>query len=168
MLATELGYVLSTGERGSLRSLYKDKPLVLVFLRHLGCLFCREHVAALREQRDWNVAFVTMASVEETAKFREQMASPHLFIADSTQDLYHAFGLGRGNFGQMFNLHTLRRGLEATRAGHKSSRPVGDPWVLGGTFIIGTDGELAWSQLSHDASDNATVVQIAEHLALAH
>src|SRR6476661_7303672 len=42
----------SRGQTHRLGDLWRDQPVVLVFLRHFGCLHCREHVAQLRDQRD--------------------------------------------------------------------------------------------------------------------
>lgn len=159
MLAPELGYVLHTGERGPLSRLYSEQPLVLVFLRHLGCVFCREHVATLNRST-LNIALVVMASPTAANAFREEMQSPHPFLCDESHELYDAFGLKRGNLTQLFNLHTIRRGMEATRAGHRVGKPVGDPWVLGGTFVVSTDGKIVFSKPAHDASDNATEAEI--------
>ena len=42
----------ATGTKHRLGDLWDDKPIVLVFLRHFGCLHCREHAAQLRERYD--------------------------------------------------------------------------------------------------------------------
>lgn len=161
MLAPDLGYVSHTGERGALRSLYADGPLAMVFLRHLGCVFCREQVAMLHDYQASRLVFVVMASPKETAQFRQEMNSPHTFLCDEAQELYRAFGLKRGGVGQMFNLKTFKRGMEATRAGHRVGRPVGDPWVLGGAFLVSQGGEVTFRKPAHDASENVTASELA-------
>ena len=35
-----------------LGDLWADRPVVLVFLRHFGCLHCREHAVELRDRYD--------------------------------------------------------------------------------------------------------------------
>jgi peroxiredoxin len=146
---------LHTGEAVELGTLYAKQPLALVFLRHFGCIFCREQIAQLRNFSDENVVFVGMGNIEETAAFRLKMESPQTYISDPNKSLYEEFGLRRGSFAQMFNTSTFRRGFDAMRAGTSiGGRPVGDPMMLAGVFVIDTSGEIIHSHFSRDASDN--------------
>lgn len=145
---------LHTGESVDLESLHQDRPLALVFLRHFGCLFCREQLSQLRPYADENIVFVSMSKVQEAAEFRDKMEIQSTFVSDPLKTLYEQFGLKRGSFAQMFSTTTFKRGFQATVSGHLSGVPVGDPWMLAGTFVIGTDGEILFSHFSRDASDN--------------
>lgn len=145
---------LSDGSVVELRKFYSEKPLLLVFLRHFGCIFCREQVAELREYPDLNVVFVTMGTVQEAADFKERTESPHPFVSDPNKTLYAAFTLPKGNFGRLFTPQTIRRGFQAGIAGHRQGRPVGDPWQLAGSFLIGTDGKVLKEHRSKDVADN--------------
>src|ERR1044071_4694084 len=131
MRAPEQEVVLSTGESLPLAELYREKPAMLVFVRHLGCGFCKEQVAQLRELEQANVVFVSMGPPEEAAQFKEKMGSPHQFISDPKRELYKAFGLAIGTFSQMLNPNTLIRSLGAMTHGHTHSRPRSDPKQLG-------------------------------------
>src|SRR6478672_13399694 len=42
----------ATGTKHRLGDLWDDKPVVLVFLRHFGCLNCRDHAMQLRDRYD--------------------------------------------------------------------------------------------------------------------
>jgi hypothetical protein len=147
-----------------LSSFYEAKPLVLVFLRHFGCIFCREQVAVLRDRPDLNVAFVTMGTVPQAEQFKQMMESPHAFISDPNKTLYAAFGLVRGSFTQMFSPSTFKRGFEATRAGHKVGRPIGDPWQLAGAFLIDQSGLVMAEHRSRDAGDNLNAADVEKWL----
>lgn len=164
MKAPTIDVTLSTGEVVPLSRLYAEKPLVLVFLRHFGCTFCREHVAELRVLSQHNVVFVGMGTVEQTREFKERMRSPHLFIADPERKLYQAFGLGKGSGKQMFNPRVFARGFGATLRGHWVGLPIGDPWQMPGVFLIDTRGEVVWEYRSVDASDNPSPETIARAL----
>jgi hypothetical protein len=155
---------LHSGESVELESLYRDRPLALVFLRHFGCIFCREQITQLRGFPNENVVLVAMGKVQETSDFREKMESPQLFISDPNKSLHELFGLRRGSFTQMFNPTTFKRGFAASKMGNKVGSPVGDPWMLAGTFIIQCNGELSFSHYSRDASDNLTGETIIELL----
>jgi peroxiredoxin len=164
VLAPLVVVTLHTGETVELSSLCQDKPLALVFLRHFGCLFCREQISQLRPFPDANVVLVAMAKVEETAEFRERMESPQLYISDPNKALHDLFGLRRGSFTQMLNANTFKRGVAAARAGFRNGLPKGDPWMLAGTFVIQPSGQISFTHLSRDASDNLTGETIVELL----
>lgn len=160
MVAPNVEVLLHTGERVPLSRLYEERPLVLVFLRHCGCLFAKQQVAELRFHPHLNIAFVTMGTLEQTQSFRERSKSPHPMIADPGRALYQAFGLGRGEGKQVFNIRTFARGFGATLRGHWVGKPVGDPWQMPGVFLIGRGGEIEWEYRSVDAADNVTAEQI--------
>lgn len=164
MRVPETSVVLEDGSTSPLSDLYRAQPLVLVFLRHSGCVFCRYHVAQLRTCADLNLYFVCMQTPAEATEFKEQMRSPHRFICDPDRVLYEALGLQRGGFTQVFNIRTFRRGVEAMRHGHLNKKPTADPWQLAGTFIVDTDGEIVWSRQAKDAADVATAAEIRERL----
>lgn len=152
---------LHTGESVELSSFYQKGPLALVFLRHFNCIFCREQISGLREFPEENIVFVSLGKTEEAAAFREKMESPQTYISDPNKVLYEQFGLKRGSFAQMFNATTFRRGFAAMKEGHRTgATPVGDPWMLAGTFIIQPSGEVSFSHYSRDASDNLTAETI--------
>lgn len=155
---------LNDGTSRDLAELYKERPVALVFLRHFGCIFCREQIAQLRSYPEANIVFVSMAKVEETNNFREKMEAPQLMISDPLKTVYEQFGLKRGSFSQMFNSTTFKRGFEAMSGGNRVGAPVGDPWMLAGTFIINTKGEVVFSHFSRDASDNLSGEMIVQKL----
>ncbi|MFN3730413.1 MAG: SelL-related redox protein [Fimbriimonadaceae bacterium] len=156
MQAPEMVVTLDDGSRTPLGTLYRDVPLALVFLRHLGCVFCREQVAMLRGATDLNLVFVTMSSAGEAADFRERLYAPQRFIADPDGALYGYFGLERGGISQLASPRVMLRGAAATLAGHGFSRPPTDPRQLPGAVIIDSTGEIAWIHRAKDAADNVT------------
>ena len=101
MKAPEIDVTLSTGEVKPLRSLYEQERLALVFLRHFGCTFCREHVRELRRLPELNIAFVTLGTPEQAEDFRLNMGSPHVFISDPEKKLHGMFNLERGGLTQI-------------------------------------------------------------------
>lgn len=136
----------------ALAELYREAPLMLVFLRHLGCIFCREQVAGLRGM-DWNLAFVCMADPAAAERFRHEMGSPHRFLCDPDASLYRAFGLGRGSWGQLLSGQVLVSGWRAFRAGHSAGKPVGDIRQMSGAFLVGQDGQVRWAHASTTSAD---------------
>jgi hypothetical protein len=155
MRVPEFGVLRHDGAHVPLYGLAASGPVALVFLRHLGCLFCREQVATLRDALpEANVAFVAMAEPRRAARFRTWMRSPHVFLCDPERQVYEAFGLQRGTFRQHFAPGVVGRGVAALRAGHRIGRPVEDLWQLGGTFVMDAEGCVTAAFPAVDAGDH--------------
>ncbi|RYG25470.1 redoxin domain-containing protein [bacterium] len=155
MRVPESCVLMHDGEVVPLYSLAKGKRVALVFLRHLGCIFCREQVATLRDTMpEANIVFVTMAGPRLAARFRTWIRSPHPFVCDADRELYHAFGLERGSFAQVFAPNVAARGLAALRKGHRPGRLTEDPWQLGGSFVMDDQGCVSASFPASDAGDH--------------
>lgn len=164
MKAPEVDVQLSTGETVPLRSLYEKERMVLIFLRHLGCVFCKEHVAQLRHHADLNIVFVTLGNVEQTEAFRKKMRSPHRFICDPEKKLHALFNLNRGGLAEFLNPHIVVRAVAAALKGHFNGLPQGDATQMPGVFLIEQDGTVEWEQRAKDIADNPTAKEIRTRL----
>ncbi|MFT5079549.1 MAG: hypothetical protein ACI84E_000189 [Planctomycetota bacterium] len=71
-------------------------------------------------------------------------------VSDPNQELYPAFGLGRGRIGQLFGPRALWAGLKARRFG--VGKPVGDPLVMSGWFLV-KDGRVIWNHIHAHAGE---------------
>ncbi len=155
---------LHTGETKDLSDFYKDGSLVLVFLRHLGCIFCREQIAELRPHTDLNIVLVSMAKAQEAEDFREKMEIPQPVISDPNKLLYEAFGLRRGSFSQIVSPTIMRKGIGTFNKGNRPGMMKHDPWMLAGVFRVDPDGEVSFTHYSSDISDNMSGDEIARLL----
>lgn len=164
MKAPEINVVTDDGRTLPLAEFYQTQELALVFLRHLGCIFCRQQVAQLRVHSSLNIAFVCMADVEKAAEFKQKMRTPHTFIADPNREVYQAFGLGKGESKQVFNPKVFAKGMGAILAGHFVGQPVGDVWQMPGIFVINPQGEIIWEYKSVDIADNPNADQLIRQL----
>lgn len=143
MRVPEFGVLRYDGGLVPLYSLAEERPVALVFLRHLGCVFCREQVGTLRDALpEENIVFVTMSEPALTTRFRRWMRSPHLFLCDPERRLYGAFGVGRSAAGKFFNANVVRRALDAYRKGYRNALSFDDPLQLGGTYVIDRAGNV--------------------------
>jgi peroxiredoxin len=142
-------------------------PCLVVFLRHVGCLFCREALADLARMRDEiercgsRIVLVHMSADETAAAFfaRYDLADVPR-ISDPEQRLYNAFELGRGSVLQLFGLRTWRRGYAALREGHRIGRPEGDPLRMPGVFLV-QNGRIKFSYRHRSAGDRPDYADIA-------
>jgi len=151
---------LSTGESLTLRELVSASPHVLVFVRHLGCTFCREHVRELATLPPSSVTFVCTADMATTNRFRVWIGTPHRFICDESAALFQRFGLKRANLAQAISPKIAARGLISVLKGNINGKPAGDPMRLGGAFLISGEGLILWSHVAKDVSDNASFGEI--------
>lgn len=130
----------------SLRELTDKKPALVIFLRHLGCTFCREaltEIAAKRKDLEASgavIVLVHMSHPTKAAKFFEHYGldapSPVYHISDPERRLYASFELSRGKFKQLFGLREFTRGFRAgVIKGHWVGLPQGDGRQLGGAFV---------------------------------
>lgn len=127
-----------------LLALSAEQLVLVVFLRHAGCTFCREALADLRAQRKMiearGVRLVLvhmMASVERAeAFFAEHGLEDVKRVADPQQALYRSFELQRGSFGQLFGMRVWWRGLSAGLRGHGIGRLEGDGFQMPGAFLV--------------------------------
>ncbi|HZH99451.1 MAG TPA: peroxiredoxin-like family protein [Fimbriimonadaceae bacterium] len=164
VMAPDVEVTLSTGEAVPLQSLYSHERLALVFLRHFGCLFCKEHVAQLRRLPECNIAFVTLGTPEQTEEFRKKMNSPHKFISDPEKKLHRLFDLKPGGMAQVINPHVIVRSISAMFSGFMNSLSGVSQLDLPGVFVIDTDGSVSWEHRGRDVADNVSPSEIQKHL----
>jgi hypothetical protein len=164
MALNDHNVLLEDGSACLLSDLFREGPIALVFLRHLGCVFCRYQVAQLRSEKDLPIYFVCMESCDEAAKFKKRMRSPHRFICDPERKLYEAFGVGRGTTGQIFSLKTLAVGVKAAFSGSFQGRPTADPMQLGAAIVLDRGGEIMWSHYAADAADIVSASDLRANL----
>ena len=150
--------VLNTGE--TLFDYSLRQPVLLVFLRHFGCTFCREALADISKQRasieeqGSRIIFVHMTSNDIAERyFNRYDLEGAVHISDPECKFYAAFGLVKGNFTQLFGLSSWIRGFSAgVVAGHGVGPQLGDGFQMPGVFAI-QDGEVKNSFIHRLASD---------------
>lgn len=106
----------NTGQ--SLLELSRDTPLLVVFLRHLGCLFCREALDDLARQRPGleasgiRIALVHQGGDKEAQQLFAGFGMDDLpRISDPARELYGAFGLRPALWRERFGPRTLLHAL---------------------------------------------------------
>lgn len=133
---------------------------MLVFLRHFGCIFCRDAMRELGikketfQSRDVTLVLVHMTSHDIATDFFEKYDLEGFeSISDPDTQLYQIFGLGKGNFNQLFGLKSLIRGFEASMSGTKVSlKQIGDGFQMPGVFLL-HNSEIVGSYVHQTAAD---------------
>ncbi len=164
--------IANTGETLSVMSY--EKPIMLVFLRHFGCTFCREALADISKRKNdieatgTRIVFVHMASDEIAERyFNRYKLEGATHISDPDCKYYKAFGLVKGNLTQLFGLQTFIRGFESSVIeGHGLGPMLGDGFQMPGIFVIQED-EIKESFIHKLASDRPNYVELAKCCAIA-
>ncbi len=157
------------GKNVQLSDFWNVQTTVLVFLRHFGCVFCREQVALLRrnyaEFRDLGAEIVCISQGDaKTGKaFSLLFDLPFpLLVTGEDLSVFRDYGLQRGTWRQMFNPHTLGRGLIAMLQGNKQGQIQNDGLQMPGVFIVDTQGILRYTHRHYDAADNPPVRELLQ------
>jgi len=155
----------------SLTQITAQQPVLLVFLRHFGCSFCREAIADIAKRRKRleaqgvRIVFVHMAPDKEVAEkfFRKYRLFPIDHISDPEKRFYQAFGLGRGTPAQLFGLMNWIRGFQAgVVEGHGfdyHSEEIGDGFQMPGVFVL-QNGTIKHSFIHRHAWDRPDYEEI--------
>lgn len=148
----------NTGE--NINNLSQDQPLLLVFLRHFGCVFCKEALSDLQEQREVfkskgvGLVFIHMAEYEVAEEYFQKFNFDNvLHVSDIECEYYAAFGLTKGKFSQLYGLQTWIRGYALNKEGHKleMAKSLGDSTQMPGIFLV-SNGSIKEKYIHKEAS----------------
>ncbi len=144
---------------------WADHPAVIVWLRHFGCVFCREQVAEIRANRvdiealGGGIAFVGNGTPRAAAWFQERFAADSTVLTDPDLASYHAIGarsgllstLGPGAWGA---------GLRAFRTGARQSTTKGHAYQQGGLVVMAPGNRVVYQHVSRAAGDHPPVSDV--------
>jgi peroxiredoxin len=156
-----------TNRGRSVLSVSNEKPVLLVFLRHFGCTFCKEAVSDLSCKQDAYLdsgvilILVHMSPPEDAEIFFKGYGFVDVeHVSDPSCRFYAGFGLVKGNFSQLFGLRVMMRGFENTMVkGHSIGRFIGDGFQMPGVFLI-QNGNVREKFVHKYASDRPNYDQI--------
>ena len=152
-LEVELSDFWETSERGA----------AIIFLRHFGCIFCREHLIRLRKRYDaFTIPIVTIGigSAEDAAGMRDWLKIPFPILAASTTEPYAAWGLGRTTATTMLNPGVITSGIRALSQGARQGKATGDSMQLPGSFLVDPSGTIRWAHPGSHPGDIASVDEL--------
>ena len=93
------------------------------------------------------------------AAFREDFELDCPLLVDPELRAYRAAGLRRGRV-ELLSPRLPLNALRALRAGSRQTSVEGDPWQLGGVFVVRPGGDLTYQYVSREAGDHAPVEEI--------
>lgn len=128
-------------------------------------MFCREHVAQLRDHHQAvlgagaDIAAVGTGNAEMARAFRDERGVAFPLLLDVQLRSYRAVGAGRATLAQLVKPATLAASLRTLRSGHRQGRTGKHPLALGATHVIRPDGSVPFAWVNADSADNAPVGQ---------
>jgi peroxiredoxin len=144
------------------------RPTILVLLRHLGCLFCQEHLRQLRAHADeiesagGEVVVVSFASPEHVARFAQAIGHPYRWLSDPLRVSYRAFSAGRGGRLNPFSSTDLWRSFTSGLRGRPWIPQQADIWQLGADFVFDAEGTLTMAHRCRSSHDRPAAAAVME------
>ena len=164
---------METNKQEDLKTISDRTPVLLVFLRHFGCVFCKEALDELSEKRQVieekgiQMVFVHMSEYDVAdAYFKRYDLEGATHISDPFCNYYAAFGITKGTFSQLYGLRTWIRGFAANRQGHELelAKRLGDSTQMPGIFVL-KNGEIKDRFIHKLPSDRPDYDKIIERCA---
>lgn len=156
---------VNTGQ--SLAALSDTSPILLVLLRHEGCIFCRNAMSDLARLRTkienlgTRIVLGHMTSETDFAAFAERYGlSGVASVSDPGRRLYSGLGLQRAKWTQLLAPRVMWAGIKTVLGGHLPGRFKGDVTQLPGAFLLHR-GKVVKSHAFRDASDRPNYMDLA-------
>ena len=145
-----------------------ETPVLLVFLRHFGCVFCKETLSILKrehkliEKLGTKLVIVHMADEGVAAEHLKKYGLEHISrISDTDKNLYRKFGLEKGDFNQIINLKGIIRMVDLLMfKGIGLGKAEQDPYQMPGAFLV-KEGQIVNAFKHETASDSPDYIRLA-------
>ncbi|TFH38046.1 MAG: AhpC/TSA family protein [Anaerolineales bacterium] len=140
-----------------LKSLWKEKPALIIFWRHYGCSCGVDRANRLISEYDAyreagaNIVIIGQGEPERTAAYAKKYHLPAIpILCDPEYQVYESFGLVDGKPSQiLFDAPEeyldlqLEAGLSLAKSRREEGRPLVDnSWLLPGEFVVDAKGEV--------------------------
>ena len=156
----------NVNEKIHLKDLWKDKPVILLFLRRLGCSLCRAYVVEIQkykqnlENKNCKVVCLTFEAFgqESDSDFSFQKGNywnGDIYSIDKNvyTQLYEKKG-----FGSLLGLLTIdKKVTKMVKDNNVKGNFKGDGFQMGGQMIINTDGKVLLDHRQKAYGDDAEI-----------
>jgi peroxiredoxin len=153
----------STGATHRLGDYWAEQPVIVVFLRHFGCLLCRESAALLRDRYTdeiqplgAEVVAIGTGGRRYAEAFVEEEHVPYPVLVDDDAEAARAASITSVPFLKLLFDTRSRPGTRRARAaGHKIHRAGKRVTQLGATFVIGPGQQVRYAHVDEHSADHA-------------
>ncbi|HLY49095.1 MAG TPA: AhpC/TSA family protein [Solirubrobacteraceae bacterium] len=113
------------------------------------------------ERAGANLVLIGQLTPRHAAHFRRRQHIELPVLTDQERRTYRAAGAKVGNLADLVGPKVVAKGaLTTLRTRKLQGRTIGHPAQLGGAMVIAPPGEIVWSRMAKDASDNASPKEI--------
>jgi peroxiredoxin len=160
MVLKETMSLMKTSDNSDVLQYTNSGLVLLIFLRHFGCVFCRASLVDLSKKKEIfekeNVKpiFVHMTDPETADQYFTQYGLKGcIHVSDPECKFYLAFGLVKGRFSQLFGLKNAVEGFKIAAKGiYPTLTQIGDGTQMPGMFLL-NDGVVHESFIHSFAAD---------------
>lgn len=114
----------------------------------------------LEELGDAAVAVITFSAPEQVAAYQRTRLAPLRVLVDERRAAYAAYDLGRGSVWRVWGPKIWLAYATLLLRGRRLQRPTEDTLQLGGDFVVGRDGRVAYAFRSTDPDDRPSVDEL--------
>lgn len=162
--------IYTTNYGRTIKEVSFEQPVLLVFLRHFGCTFCRESLRYFSENLEkfdamgTKIVLVHMVNELEAQEIlsRDYGLENIEHVSDEETLLYKSFNLQRGTFNQLFGLKVWIRGFYAGLVnGNGIDSGPGNIYQMPGLFLI-HEGEVMKEYTYESSADVPPYLELAK------
>lgn len=114
----------------------------------------------LIEFGDAEIVVIAFAAPDYVAAYQRERLAPLTVLVDPSRDSYRDYGLRRGSLRKVWGPKIWWAYAKLLRRGRRLQRPTEDTLQLGGDFVVGRDGRIAYMFRSDDPDDRPTVDEL--------
>ena len=147
------------GTELKLGTLWRERTIIFVFLRHFGCVSCRGHALDVWRQRESyektgaKIVFIGNGNPHFIEHFKNDLGMEGAPIyTDPSLISFYAAGFKRG-FLVALGPHAIVNGIKMLIKGARQGATAGDLWQLGGVIAVKPDGRVAYHYISEVMGD---------------
>ncbi|WP_074978313.1 peroxiredoxin-like family protein [Zhouia amylolytica] len=164
--APQITLTMPDGSKTTLKDLYTEQPIVIIFYRGYWCPICNRYLADFAknaseiEKRGAKIIAITPQDYENIGKTMEKNETDFLIISDTDAKIMKAFDVDF-NVTEDYQgkvLKGLNTSISETNASNQAILPVP------ATYIINTKGKIVYRQFDPDYRNRASVKEILANL----
>jgi len=149
---------------------YSGRHLLLVFVRHLACLPCQQHLheieseLAVIEGSGARILVISFDGHEEVRLYKSRLNVSFPVASDKSCAAYRAYGLSRASFLRTWHPKTLLRYVTLLRQGHQLQKPRkgSDLSQLGADIVVDADGRVKYVHYSERPDDRPAIADVVQ------
>lgn len=168
-LDIEILEAVFTNKGNDLKNITTEHAVLLVFLRHFGCIFCQEALEDFTKikqelsRRNIKLVFVHMAEEHYGDQYlRDYGLEDAEHISDPDMSLYEYFGLQKGSFRELYGLKVWTRAIQL-KYPIETGKPLGNMRQMPGIFVI-QQGKVINSFIHKSAADKPDYLGIVNSI----